>query len=58
VADAYRAYIDAIQDIGLDAGETPTLEQAAEFQQALSAVDTEEFSAASQRFTNWAATNC
>jgi hypothetical protein len=58
MADTYREYIEAIQDIGLDAGETPSPEQAAEFQQALTSIDTTEFSAASQRFTTWAAANC
>jgi hypothetical protein len=58
MADTYEAYAEAIGDIGLEPGETPSAEQAAEFQQALSSIDLEEFTAASQRFTTWAATNC
>lgn len=58
MAETYEAYADAIGDIGLEPGETPTSEQAAEFQQALASIDLEEFTAASQRFTTWAATNC
>ncbi len=58
MAETYAAYVEALEDIGLDPGETPTAEQAVEFQQALSSVDLEEFSAASQRFTTWAAANC
>jgi hypothetical protein len=58
MADTYAAYVDAIGDIGLEPGETPSTEQALEFQQALSEIDLEEFTAASQRFTTWAATNC
>jgi hypothetical protein len=58
MAETYEAYADAIGDIGLEPGETPTPEQTAEFQQALASIDLEEFTAASQRFTTWAATNC
>jgi hypothetical protein len=58
MADTYEAYAEAIGDIGLEPGETPSQEQALEFQQALSSIDLEEFTAASQRFTTWAATNC
>jgi hypothetical protein len=58
MADTYEAYAEAIADIGLEPGETPSAEQAVEFQQALADIDLEEFTAASQRFTTWAATNC
>jgi hypothetical protein len=58
MAETYEAYAEAIGDIGLEPGETPSQEQALEFQQALSSIDLEEFTAASQRFTTWAATNC
>jgi hypothetical protein len=58
MSETYEAYAEAIGDIGLEPGETPTPEQAAEFQQALASIDLEEFTAASQRFTTWAATNC
>lgn len=58
MAETYEEYVDAIGGIGLDPGETPSAEQAAELQQALASIDLEEFTAASQRFTTWAATNC
>jgi hypothetical protein len=58
MADTYAEYAEAIGDVGLEPGETPSPEQAAEFQQALSSIDLEEFTAASQRFTTWAAQNC
>ena len=58
MADTYEAYAEAIGDIGLEPGETPSQEQALEFQQALSSIDLAEFTAASQRVTTWAATNC
>jgi len=58
MADTYAAYVEALEDIGLSAGETPSAEQAAEFQQALASIDLEEYSAATQRFTTWAASNC
>ena len=43
---------------GLEPGETPSQEQALELSQALAAIDVAEYSAASQRFTTWAAANC
>ena len=58
MAATYEAYVEAIGDIGLEPGDAPNTEQALEFQQALSSIDLEEFTAASQRFTTWAATNC
>jgi hypothetical protein len=58
MAETYEAYAEAIGDIGLEPGDTPSAEQALEFQQALTSIDLEEFTAASQRFTTWAATNC
>jgi hypothetical protein len=58
MAETYAAYVDALEDIGLDPGETPSADQAVEFQQALASIDLEEFSAASQRFTTWAGANC
>jgi hypothetical protein len=58
MAETYEEYVDAIGEIGLEPGETPSSEQALELQQALASIDLEEFTAASQRFTTWAATNC
>ena len=58
MAETYEAYVDAVGGIGLDPGESPSTEQAVELQQALASIDLEEFTAASQRFTTWAATNC
>jgi hypothetical protein len=58
MARVYEEYFDAIQEAGLEPGETPSAEEALAFQQALASVDLQEFSAASQRFTTWAATNC
>jgi hypothetical protein len=58
MAETYAAYVEAIEDTGLDPGETPSPEQAVEFQQALASIDLEEFTAASQRFSTWATSNC
>jgi hypothetical protein len=58
MARAYADYIDAIDEIGIEPGETPSADQIQEFQQALASISTAEVSEASQRFTTWAAANC
>ena len=58
MAAGYAAYIDAIEEAGIDIGETPSQEDALALQQALASIDIAEFSAASQRFSTWAADNC
>jgi hypothetical protein len=58
LADAYSEYADAIQDIGLEAGETPSAEQIGELTQALSAIDTQGVSEASTNISTWASANC
>ena len=57
MARAYADYIDAIDEIGIEPGETPSADQIQEFQQALASISA-EVSEASQRFTTWAAANC
>ena len=58
LAEGYAAYIQAIQDIGIDPGGTPSAEQVAELQAALAPLSEPEFTEASQRFSEWSAANC
>lgn len=58
LADAYAEYADAIGDIGIEAGQTPTAEQITEFQQALATIDQASVTAASARIEAWADANC
>jgi hypothetical protein len=58
LADAYSEYADVIQEIGLEAGETPSAEQIGELTQALSAIDTQGVSEASTNISTWASANC
>ena len=58
IADAYSEYLDVLRDAGLEAGETPSTEQALELSQALASIDFAEYSAAVQRFSAWATANC
>lgn len=58
LADAYAAYGAAIQDIGLDAGQTPSAEQLQQYQQALASIDQPGVAEASNRIGTWANENC
>jgi ABC-type glycerol-3-phosphate transport system substrate-binding protein len=58
LADAYAAYGAAIQDIGLDAGQTPSAEQLQQYQQALASIDQPGVAAASDRIGTWVSENC
>jgi hypothetical protein len=58
LADAYVEYIAALQDIGLESGQTPTTEQLQQLQQALAAIDQPAVAAASQRISAWVSQNC
>jgi len=58
LAEAYAAYAAAIQDVGLEAGQTPTADQLQQYQEALSQVDQRGVDAASERIGTWASTNC
>jgi hypothetical protein len=58
MADFYDEYIAALRDAGLEAGETPSPEDIAAFQQALASINSAEFAAASARFSTWATANC
>ena len=58
VADWFAEYTAKLQDIGLDAGTTPSAQQLAELNAALTATNQEELTAASERLSAWADENC
>jgi hypothetical protein len=58
LAEAYAEYAAELQDIGIAAGQTPSAEQLQQLQAALASIDQEEVTAASQRISEWASTNC
>jgi hypothetical protein len=58
LADWFAEYATKMQDIGIEAGQTPSGEQLAQLQAAIASLDSEEVSAASERVGTWANENC
>jgi ABC-type glycerol-3-phosphate transport system substrate-binding protein len=58
LAQAFNAYAQKLQEIGIEAGATPTAEQVQELQTAIASLDQDELTAASQRLEAWAQQNC
>ena len=58
LAEAFATYSEELQDIGLEAGGTPTAEQLQQLQAALASIDQAEVTAASERLGAWAQENC
>ena len=58
LAEAFATYAEELQDIGLEAGATPTAEQLQQLQAALASIDQTEVTAASERLGAWAQENC
>lgn len=58
LAQALATYSEEIQDIGIEAGATPSAEQLQELQTAIASLDQEELTAASQRLEAWSQENC
>jgi ABC-type glycerol-3-phosphate transport system substrate-binding protein len=58
LAEAYAKYAAEINDIGIEAGQTPSAEQLQQLQAALASFDQQGVSEASQRLSTWAQTNC
>jgi hypothetical protein len=58
LADAYRSYADALQDIDIGAGETPSAEALQALQQALASVDQQAVTQATQNISTWVTANC
>lgn len=58
LGDAYVEYITVLSDLGIEAGETPSADQIQQITEASEALTTPEVTAASERFSTWASTNC
>ena len=58
LAAAFSEYAEKLQDVGIEAGATPTAAQVQELQAAIATLDQEELNAASQRIEAWAQQNC
>jgi hypothetical protein len=58
LADWFAEYSAKLDDIGLEAGQTPSAEQLQQLQAALASTNQEELTAASQRLQAWANENC
>ncbi|CAN5647897.1 hypothetical protein BH20ACT14_BH20ACT14_07470 [soil metagenome] len=58
LADAYSDYAAELQDIGIDAGQTPSAEQVQQLQAALASFNQQGVAEASERLSAWAQTNC
>jgi hypothetical protein len=58
LARAFATYADKLQDIGVEAGQTPSAEQLQQLQAAIASLDQEELTAASQRIEAWSQENC
>ena len=58
LAEAFAMYSEKLQDIGIQAGATPTADQLQELQAALASIDQTEVTAASERLGAWAEENC
>jgi hypothetical protein len=58
LARAFATYADKLQDIGVEAGQTPSAAQLQELQTAIASLDQEELTAASQRIEAWSQENC
>ena len=58
LADAYSTYVEAIADLDLDIGETPSAETLQALQQALASIDQQAVTEASESIAAWAEENC
>lgn len=58
LADAYTEYAAELEDIGIEAGQTPSAEQLQQLQAALASFNDQGVAEASERLTAWAETNC
>jgi hypothetical protein len=58
LARAFATYADKLQDIGVEAGQTPTAAQLQQLQAAIVSLNQEELTAASQRIEAWSQENC
>ena len=58
LADAYTDYAAELEDIGIEAGQTPNAEQIQQLQAALASFNQEGVAEASERLSAWSQTNC
>jgi hypothetical protein len=58
IADWYAEYAAKLKDIGIEAGKTPSAQQLAQLQTALTSTDSGELTAASERLNAWSEENC
>jgi hypothetical protein len=58
LADAYTEYAAELEDIGIEAGQTPSAEQLQQLQAALVSFNEPGVAEASERLRAWADTNC
>jgi ABC-type glycerol-3-phosphate transport system substrate-binding protein len=58
LANAYEEIVEALADIDIDPGATPTAEQVAALTQALASVDQAGVAEAGERISAWAQENC
>jgi hypothetical protein len=58
LAAAFATYSEKIKDIGIAPGATPSAQQLQELQAAITSLDQEELTAASQRLEAWSKENC
>ncbi len=58
LADWFADYSAKVEDIGIEAGQTPTAEQIQQLTAALADTNQEEVTAASERLSTWANENC
>jgi len=58
LAKAFATYSAKLQDIGIEAGATPTADQLQQLQAALASLDQQELTAASNRIEAWSQKNC
>ncbi|HEU5207084.1 MAG TPA: hypothetical protein VFT94_05685 [Gaiellaceae bacterium] len=58
LADWFADYAAKLEDIGLQAGQTPSAEQLAQLQAVLADTNQEELTAASERLQAWSEENC
>jgi len=58
LAAGYSEYADAVRDLDLEAGQTPSGDQLQQIQAAIASIDQPGLQAASERVSTWAETNC
>jgi hypothetical protein len=58
IAEWYADYAAKLEDIGIQAGETPSADQLQQLQAALASFDQQELTQASERLSAWASENC